>query len=308
MGRAFSPGCIAVLIPGPLAQAGMAMRRCAFTWPGTSEIYLIQESSALTFHQRMSLSNSFVDTEFQGVGSFDPWLQKVTGLSLKDIPVPSNTPFPEHQGKTLFDVLGLFYPFPRTLAQTSFYLSYLQQVILPENSLRGESWRLVDDTVRQLTVGRIGLRDTLEQAVTGQNPPPRVRTRSGQEVQPASFRVGGLDNMRVAPTSGDVDSQLPSSKLFACQRILEPARAYRSTFHRLPFGALTIDHIPLSPLVTDTIEIKERLTATERQERRDRIKAIWLSNSGQPKVNGVYLEEAFYFVPIHLALQVVQER
>lgn len=62
----------------------------------------------------------------------------------------------------------------------------------------------------------------------------------------------------------------------------------------------------VSPLVTGPFDIVEQLSEAALQNRRREIEAGFQANEASPRSNRVYLEEAYYFVPVHLALQLQQ--
>ncbi len=61
--------------------------------------------------------------------------------------------------------------------------------------------------------------------------------------------------------------------------------------------------IALAPFVREPFEITERLDSTELQVRRTQISKAFLDNQSVPAAVRIYLEEAWYFVPVYLALQ-----
>jgi len=61
--------------------------------------------------------------------------------------------------------------------------------------------------------------------------------------------------------------------------------------------------IALAPFVREPFEITERLDSTELQVRRTQISKAFLDNQAAPAAVRIYLEEAWYFVPMYLALQ-----
>jgi hypothetical protein len=60
---------------------------------------------------------------------------------------------------------------------------------------------------------------------------------------------------------------------------------------------------PLAPKVSGPFDISERLPATKLQFRRGQIAKAFADNADGPAANLVYLQEAYYFVPVHLAVQ-----
>ena len=60
---------------------------------------------------------------------------------------------------------------------------------------------------------------------------------------------------------------------------------------------------PVAVTPTGPFEITNRLTQTELQLRRSHIELLFKSNHEGPQSNLTYLEEAYYFIPVHLGLQ-----
>ncbi|PLS80228.1 MAG: hypothetical protein CYG59_09110 [Chloroflexi bacterium] len=62
----------------------------------------------------------------------------------------------------------------------------------------------------------------------------------------------------------------------------------------------------LAPRIYGLFNLPQQVSETELQARRAEIKAVFETNMVGSATNTIYLEEAFYFVPIHLALQLQQ--
>jgi hypothetical protein len=62
-----------------------------------------------------------------------------------------------------------------------------------------------------------------------------------------------------------------------------------------------------APYVSGPFDITERVSRDELQERRRIIEAQFDQNEDGPRSNLTYLEEAYYFVPVHLALELQRE-
>ena len=59
----------------------------------------------------------------------------------------------------------------------------------------------------------------------------------------------------------------------------------------------------IAPRATGPFAISEEFGETKLQQRRGKIKQAFLDNAGVSHTNLTYLKEAYYFVPVHLALQ-----
>src|SRR5262249_2187957 len=63
------------------------------------------------------------------------------------------------------------------------------------------------------------------------------------------------------------------------------------------------DRTRIAPYVIGPFDITEQLSETKLQARRGQIRCAFKTNEDGPRSNLTYLEEAYYFVPVHLALQ-----
>jgi hypothetical protein len=83
----------------------------------------------------------------------------------------------------------------------------------------------------------------------------------------------------------------------------------RATFQRAGWELTEHATVPVAPLVPSTVSalftLTERMTADDRQERRRQLGAVFrlASATSWPRAIQAYLEEAHYFVPVHLAMQ-----
>ena len=68
----------------------------------------------------------------------------------------------------------------------------------------------------------------------------------------------------------------------------------------LPIAEL--NRLRLAPLLTEPVELVQKLSAAELESRRARIEAAFEDNADSPRSTLTYLEEAFFFVPVLLAL------
>ncbi len=73
-----------------------------------------------------------------------------------------------------------------------------------------------------------------------------------------------------------------------------------------------LDHAPtamrIAPHVMAPFDLVENLSQSELQKRRQQIDSAWISNKVGPQFNLTYLEEAYYFVPMQLALQLQKQK
>src|SRR5690348_7670295 len=83
---------------------------------------------------------------------------------------------------------------------------------------------------------------------------------------------------------------------------------YRSSFGRNSANGALVESLPtrITPQVTGPFEITPQLSEREGQLRRALIATVFSDNKGGTPSNLAYVEEAFYFVPVQLALQLQQ--
>jgi hypothetical protein len=83
----------------------------------------------------------------------------------------------------------------------------------------------------------------------------------------------------------------------------------RATFRRAGWTLTEQETVPLAPLVPSTVSalftLTERMSAVDLQTRRQQLAAVFrlAGAASWPRAIQVYLEEAHYFVPVHLAMQ-----
>ncbi|NMF84104.1 neuraminidase-like domain-containing protein [Nodosilinea sp. P-1105] len=95
-----------------------------------------------------------------------------------------------------------------------------------------------------------------------------------------------------------------SGKLLVYNEHLSSSGLYRAVFTRESRGRLTESlRKRITPLCAGPFDIPERIPDEKRQFRRGAIQIIFMNNANAPRSHLTYLEEAYYFVPIHLALQ-----
>ena len=107
---------------------------------------------------------------------------------------------------------------------------------------------------------------------------------------------------RIVPTGGAIgDTAL---KQVAFQLSGGQLGVYRCAFLRKTSGQLLeFGRTRIAPRVTKPFTISEEFSEHDLQLRRGKIKQAYLDNKFGPRTNLAYLEEAYYFVPVHLALQ-----
>ena len=207
------------------------------------------------------------------------------------------------------------------------------------DDLGWRDWKLADDMVRRFTSDRVTLKAVLEQLLRNKHSrkPTAIlfaRRITEQEIIGPFQEFSGLK--RIVLGTGDAPADLkgrvtyqqttggiavsPVEELDPAIRSIVGSMAppavlnpfyreifVRSDFIRQPNYRLTPkSSIPVTPFVTEPFKISERLSAGELQIRRHQIRRAFERNTDTPRSALVYLEEAYYFVPVQLALQLQQ--
>lgn len=107
-----------------------------------------------------------------------------------------------------------------------------------------------------------------------------------------------------------------NEKYFAYQQITGITGLYRCTFNR-PFKPSNDDDSdrlsivspkPIAPRINGNLYISEQISEAELHSRREEIRNVYEDNPQISQTNRTYLYEAYYFVPIFLALKLQQQR
>ncbi|MCB1985019.1 MAG: peptidoglycan-binding protein [Burkholderiales bacterium] len=112
---------------------------------------------------------------------------------------------------------------------------------------------------------------------------------------------------KIAIDSGPLPSKTSRNVAYQFQK---SSVIYRKPFTRNNNDQLNITpaHTQIAPDLSGPFEIAERNSQKELQKRRKRINSAWSSNKGGAKFNLIYLEEAYYYVPMQLALQLQKQK
>jgi Tc toxin complex TcA C-terminal TcB-binding domain len=160
--------------------------------------------------------------------------------------------------------------------------------------------------------------------------PVNIKPRDGYEVivfwgliangneLPNQSTVEG-DSDRTNPGIADIDAIVPTGgsvpipdqpnfnsapRQFVYRvRDVNPTRYRRCTFGWNQTAFFFSTNVPVMPDVQDPFDIPGELTGAELQDRRLEIELLFLKNISSPPSVLTYLEEAYYFVPMQIALQ-----
>src|SRR5262249_22377065 len=104
----------------------------------------------------------------------------------------------------------------------------------------------------------------------------------------------------IVPSMGRLNQGGPSNFVYKHR----PSGAFRRCTFKWADDTVTLDiDVPVAPTVQQPLDIPGNLPAGALQERRREIEQTFLNNYDLPASLRAYLEEAYYFVPILLALQ-----
>lgn len=131
----------------------------------------------------------------------------------------------------------------------------------------------------------------------------RVRRGDNKEIL-GSLAPNLFGRGRIIPTSGLGGKS--SMRRIAYQQTAGPTGGYHCSIERTGDMLTPVSPVRVAPSVVGPFEITEQLTPSEIQTRKVLSQQNFDVNAGGPHSNLAYLEEATYFVPIHLALQLQQ--
>src|SRR5262249_17730397 len=115
-----------------------------------------------------------------------------------------------------------------------------------------------------------------------------------------TIRAGTQQIDAIVPSSGSPDQGRPSNFVYRHR----PSGAFRRCTFAWADNTVTLDSdAPVAPTVQQPLDIPGNLPAGALQERRQAIEQTFLNNQDFPASLRAYLEEAYYFAPMLLALQ-----
>ncbi|WP_346294111.1 neuraminidase-like domain-containing protein [Sphaerothrix gracilis] len=304
----------------------------SFRLPGTEQVYIFWKpsTSAKVNYQIINHSSSRISLSGQSdIKRFSDWLDSVTGMNLSGISSILN-------GKemTLLDIF--LYSVNKTDKE-----NFINKVAghIERNNSEWQDWSFANHAIREFTVPSSSLIDVLNNFKEVSSAGSIRFKRRGdfqefphfQELSNIFSGISDLDRILCASgewlddlpfllsykrTINNYDTRVGTPSLRAnfdpdLTDFLNPARII---FNRAIFRR-TSDHqleefsvIPIAPTVIKPFDIIEKFTTAELQKRRRQIQRAFEGNSKAPASVTAYLEEAWYFVPIYLALELQQRR
>jgi len=199
---------------------------------------------------------------------------------------------------------------PRTqLGDVIYYRfgSYLIEAAcdLMQSARFGEPWAQAAWLVRNASESGMSLNAVLGRLFSPTPKITKLRDFPGAFGAPVSV-VGGPGRLAIGCDDGTRSDM--SRRWVAWERELawgkQVSGLWRSQFYRTASGALGWPQpVSIAPRVAGPFGIRDGLSDDELQQRRAMIRAAFQANTDGPRLNLTYLEEAWYFLPVHLALQ-----
>ncbi|MPZ79747.1 MAG: hypothetical protein GEV28_04845 [Actinophytocola sp.] len=271
------------------------------------------------------------DGEWATLGELEQWLVDNLGMSLRQIPVPAMGYI---SATTLLDLLATtfddpllqhfqhllrgFLPDSTADDLTTLYLVAMKMDALltlyskikdADSNEDGEygPWKHAFDIIGQATMGSSQLTRALWRLViVGQS----VTFRRWDMSRTAGGALPAVG--RLAAASRDSTDSIGINAWR--QRVYQGVGGYhgpRRRAIRYKDGGYQVhgDFWRTAPLLSGPFEIPNHLSSADLQARREAIEDAWVPNAapGSPRSNLTYLEEAYYFIPVHLAAQLTGE-
>ncbi len=299
----------------------------AFSWPNSMDVYLVD--GAILHRADAPVGQQ----SFGPLADLNGWLSDSLGLNLNMLAVPAGV---EHNNVP-YEGWGLYDFLTNTAVDANWdstehrqknfdVIDKLADHWLNDDKPEWQEWKLADQMV--LEFSGIDLDLAIKRGMDAVHGWPTSVTNfryRGGAVE-ASWISTGTPGDSVAPTCWSVDETDQDSfqKLFAYNiRKGIKGGVYRCTFDRADDSGLSeVDTARVAPSImfvqkmlfspipladnafTDPYQIASSMSGDDRQFRRQQMSQVYLSNEGDgPRSNLNYFDEAYYFVPIHLALQ-----
>lgn len=300
----------------------------AFCWPGTDHIYVfIGNGSASTY--RIIKPKSLQPSGISHIDQLYEWLMNAAGADLHGIVVEEGL----YAGLTFYQLLKIGIDddpnLPRwsALAQPIIpilgkafdnWYKWLRTAILDSGRWNALLWLTSKASEAEFIDEKFGawklaalyvswFTSTWLPALLNENANKKgVTIQKRSTIGETSIAFAALQNLsRIVPISGVVPNV--TEQQFAVQCNDTQNKVYRCTFLK-PVDQLWFSSFaPVAPQVTGPYTIPDQLSEAKLQFRRSLIKDVYEANTSGPQSNLTYLEEAYHFVPVHLALQ-LQER
>jgi hypothetical protein len=293
----------------PLADGAY---RGAFLSPETKDIFVFFVSQAsrggdLMRWRRIAWRDAALSqfgVVLSSLESFDEWLKKIAGVSFREEPASDDEP----GQATAFETLLQFRD------DDSRFSGVAHSIVIGLRQ-RSADWELANDRVRTFTMGSKQLGAALVKAVIaiphnllfvkqrddddelGDQMPPFFPLPGNRKPGPGILSIV----RHMDATNLGTDQARSRTTVRLC--INNPFRP-QATLVTTNGDAVTREPgVPAAPHVDNPRSITADLTAAQRQGRHAQMEEAYLDNAGSTRVNLEYLDEAYFFVPMQIALQ-----
>ncbi len=282
----------------------------AFSWPGISIMYVFDRHNYRRISSHILGDNTTVWT----IPYFDFLLESRTGASFKQWIISDGT---RYAGLTLYDFFtmeleenpyrintGIFQALFDLIIDIQYrgrvnvYFDYIEKQIEDDEGWR--EWKIANKLIRQIS-GR-SIVSVLRRIFNNENSVGFKSRLSGESRFLGSSPISGLQN--IAPSTGYVGGKgAGARKQLAFRKSRSNMGVYRTTFTKSDDSLTPKEEVRIAPRVTGPFDIKQLYTETQLQWRKTAIQNVYQANESGPASNLEYIKEAYYFVPVYIALQ-----
>lgn len=303
--------------------------RGAYSRKNSTDLVVLAEESEMPYSMHRVYSREAKILEYEtmsDIASFNSWLWGNTGISLKEKRVP-NQFYIRFSGMTLYDFFDLSsdelnnFDFPDDTTRSIGHKFYRIETINVLYWMLGEmndneewkEWRIANELVKEMTQqggsgGIFYLINWLVHLRYVQYAVPAFSTagsvnlakRARESLHGGPLAIGSHGNKnKFAPTSGNYIGL----KQFAYNSLAssEPDSIFITTF--TGNSSFYFDIAPMSPNIDGPFSLAIRYSEQQLQTRKTLIESVYRNNDWGPASNLEYIKEAYYFVPIYIALQ-----
>lgn len=304
----------------------------SYSYPDDDRVYVfynVNSSNAVYYQSIRRLNEDLHYSDITSFDQFNVWFESISGLSLSDLKIDDNEDF-----DNLLEVLNRANQgqFPRLFAKL--YVKVFAKRIVDEKDSLFPEWKYADSRVWLYTENNHGLTSCLNDLLDEVTVKVLDRDDSEELSSPIQWTSGIQDLVYAAGkapanVSGRVayrrdfgniidigtmtNDQRIKFQTFGINIIGFPigttagTNLYRADYTRNTNNQLEESSpVRIAPKVTGPFEITEQLSETILQNRRQQIRRAFEQNQGAPASVLTYLEEAWYFVPVLIALQLQQ--
>ena len=264
-----------------------------FCWPRTRCIYIFSSSDTSTIYHKLQESHDPLGkSTITDISEFHNWCYEISHLSIIS---KLNSHVFKHESQehstTLWVVLYLGSDDEdlKDLARSEIE-SFVTDL------LEDEKWAFFEQEIRAFTVNGIGLAEVLNHYLDGHS--VDVKTRTGDIIE----QLGRSDYVQLLYVAGSTGYAV--GKIKGLRRGTYFTVLTREDDDRLTESSL----IRIAPTLIGPSYITENLSEIDSLiKRRTSTNVFNMLNPGAPASVLAYLEEAYYFVPIYLALQLKRQ-